>query len=54
MRDMIISISCRKVKDARGVPRLIAVRNYHCQQCHTFIYTEDAESSSQQPVPALG
>lgn len=54
MREMIVSISCRKVKDARGAARLIAVRNFHCRDCHTFVYTEDAESAGQQSSPALG
>ena len=49
---MLVSISTRKVRDRDGSLKLIAVRKYHCRDCHTFVYTENAGPADLDPAGA--
>ena len=46
VRNLRVTLSHKKVTQPDGAARTVIVRTYHCETCHAFVRSEDAEEAA--------
>jgi hypothetical protein len=46
-RNMEVSVSRRRAVDAEGKAREVVTRTWHCEVCHGFVRSQEAEVEGQ-------